>query len=76
MVPLVAFFLTYIAPNFVHFHILNVEALDSFVHEPLAAFAGQDEQPENRIAVDAGHALDAANAHSFQEQLQDVDSPI
>jgi hypothetical protein len=57
-------------------HILHGKVNDFLYHESLAPFSSQDEQAENRIAVDVGNALHAANAHAFQEQLQDVHGAI
>jgi len=66
----VSFFLEHVAPNFIRLHILNVQVGNLRFHEPLAAVTSQDKQPQDRVTVDASHALGTANTHPFQEQPQ------
>jgi len=58
------------APNFVEFHILARNVFDFFAQQLLAALASFHEQPEYRIAVNVGQSFDAANAHAFDQHLE------
>lgn len=75
-VQLVALFLLHESPNFIHLHIKHADVLELLIHEPLTALAGQNKQPQDRIAVNAGNALCRADAHTFQKQLQDSDNTV
>jgi len=67
----VAFLLLNESPDFIHLHISHVQVSDLLVHEPLATLTSQNEQAENRIAMNAGDPFGAPNAHAFQKQFQD-----
>ena len=71
LIPSTLLFLLAESPNLVNLHISYRDIPDLLVHEALAAFPGQYEQAENRVTVYAGHALDTADGHSLQNQLED-----
>jgi hypothetical protein len=73
VIRLVAFLLSDIAPNLIHFHVFDGEVLQLRQHQSLATFRGQHKQAENRIAMDISHAFNAANAHALVVILQKED---
>jgi hypothetical protein len=70
----VPLFLVNVAPNFVRFYVTHGQVFNLPLHKAAAAFPGDHEQAQDRIAVDAGHSLYAPHAHAFEEQLQDAHS--
>jgi hypothetical protein len=70
VLPLVTFFFEDVAPYFICLHVVHVKVLNPLAHQLLTAFASQYEQFQDCIAVDVCYSFDAANAHSFEQQLQ------
>ena len=59
---LVAFLLVDEAPNFIALDILHRNVHDQAAHELFALLAGQHEHFHDRVAIDSGDALRAADA--------------
>jgi hypothetical protein len=62
------------ALNFVAFHVFHGDVHYQMAHELLALLASGNEQTANGIPMQIGHALDRANAGTFDEQLERDDS--
>ena len=54
------------SPDFVQLNVLYRNVADLLTQELLATLPGQHQQPENRITMQAGDALAAANARTFE----------
>ncbi|MFZ0802214.1 MAG: hypothetical protein WAN70_08610 [Terriglobales bacterium] len=64
-----ALFLLAECPNFVALNPLALEVLHLRFHESYAALSSENQETENRIAVQSSDALGAANTGAFDEEL-------
>ena len=61
--------LAYEAPDFITLDTLARESAHRFVHQLCAAFASENEQAENRVAMHLSDSFDASYAYAFNEHL-------
>src|SRR5260370_10116116 len=60
-------------PYFVGLKVIAFDSAHLFIKQAGASLPGQYEQPENRVSMNLGNALDAADAHTLDQQCQDHD---
>lgn len=53
------------APNLIHLDLLAFQAAHLFIHDLLAGITHTHAEIHNRVPIDAGHALNAADAVAF-----------
>ena len=63
-------------PDFVRLNIVDVDLADFVLQEPLAAFADENEQVQDRLQVGIRQASRGPNARPFHQMVNHLDSPI
>ena len=71
--PDVLFFLADESPDFIHLQSFARQVAQFGIHQSGAALADTNAKPHDRIAMNARHAFDGADARAFAEIANDCD---